>query len=184
MTRPRLLMVFLALVAATLAAGAGAAAASGSAGSADRCLRGDWRISNAAVNDLLQRIVPVPSMQVSRGVLTASFNAAEARYGSTFFNLTQALGPLSLTATATFLTEARYTTRSGRLVVAGGTSELVISKFTAVKDGRQVTVPGPAPTTRSIPAGSTPYTCTASMLRWRMPIGSPSGTWVTFRRVR
>ena len=69
---------------------------------------------------------------------------------------------------------------SGKLILGRGESELFISKFSATKDGRTFTVPGPGATTRRTPAGETPYTCRGDTLRWKIPLND---TWTLFRRV-
>lgn len=170
-------------VLAVVAVAAAFSAAPGTAGtSADRCLRGDWRMSNAAANRLLQQLIGNPQLRVRRGVLTAAFDAREMRYGSTDFVVVISLADAQLEGVATFINELRYTTRAGRIVIQGGTTELNISKFTGTKNGRTITVPGPPPTSRTVPAGgATPYTCSRSTLRWRIPVNN---TWATFQRVR
>ncbi len=173
-------MLLAVLAALTIAMGT-AAAPSTAETAADRCLRGDWRMSSAAATRMLQQLLGSDLMRVRRGVLTASFNAREMRYGSTDLALTLSAGGLELEGTATFINELRYTTRAGRIVIQGGTTELSISKFTGTKDGRTVSVPGPPPTTRRVPAGgTTPYTCTRSTLRWRIPVNNARAT---FQRV-
>ena len=101
-------------------------------------------------------------------------------YGSTHFVVKVAAGDLQLTGTATFHFEAPWETRNGKLVLGAGRSELVISKFTATKDGQTITVAGPPPTIKRTPAGATPYTCSARVLRWKVPVNN---TWARFSRV-
>jgi hypothetical protein len=155
--------------------------ASGGPAVKDRCVQGEWRMSNAASNRLLQRLIPTGNIRVSEGVLTAAFpRRGRAVYGSTHFVVTVDAGGLSLEGTATFNYEAPWETNAGKLVLGPGRSELVISKFTATKDGRTVTVPGPPPTIRRTAGGATPYTCSARALRWKVPVNN---TWARFSRV-
>jgi hypothetical protein len=102
------------------------------------------------------------------------------RYGSTHFVVKVDGGALVMTGTATFVFEASWSTSRGKLVLGRGTSELFISKFSATKDGRTFTVPGPGATTKRTPAGETPYTCRGDTLRWKIPLND---TWTLFRRV-
>lgn len=177
-------VVSLSLFAALFTpAAALAPAATSGAGATSRCLRGQWRMPNERANAFLQNLIGLPSMRVKSGVLTAAFNATEARYGSTYFVLQLSVGELKLRATATFIFESTYRTANGKLVLGRGTSELVISKFTAIKNGRTVSVPGPAPSIRRIPAGATPYVCTRSTLRWKVPFPGEDGTWAAFDKV-
>jgi hypothetical protein len=164
----------VALVLAGLAAGVvllSAAPASSEPAAQDRCVRGAWKMSNAASNALLQELLRNPSMRVRRGVITAAFpREGTMRYGSTDFVLQLTAGDLVMEGTATFLFEAPWSTSRGNIVLGRGTSELVISKFTAYKDGRVITVPGGEPLIRRTARGSTPYTCNRTTLRWRIPI--------------
>lgn len=176
----------LAMLAASLVA-VGVTAVATAAPTADanaRCLRGQWRTTNVEANAYLQRLMPLPEMKVSRGVLTAGFGGGEMRYGSTSFQVALTTMPLVLRASASFVYEATYTVRGGAIAVGRGTSEVAISKFKATKDGKTVSVPGPAPTTRRIPAGTVPYTCVRNTLRLRPPVGAPDGAFITFQRVR
>lgn len=173
----------LALVSCGVLAGA-ASSAPGAAEARvhDRCVRGEWRMSNAAANALLQRLVPNPAMRVTEGVLTAAFPRGERmKYGSTHFVLTMDTGDLVMIGSATFFFEAGWQTGNGKLILDAGRSELVISKFTAIKNGQRFTVPGGAPLRQRTQGGGTPYTCRGNTLRWKIPINN---SWATFRRVR
>jgi hypothetical protein len=151
----------------------------------DRCLRGQWRMPNERANTFLQNLIGNPAMRVKSGVLTAAFGRTEARYGSTHFVLHLTLGETrTLQASATFIFESRYSTRRGKLLLGRGQTELVISKFKATKGDTTATVPGPEPTTRTTPAGATPYVCTSTTLRWKVPFPGLDGTWAAFDRVR
>jgi hypothetical protein len=147
----------------------------------DRCLRGEWRMSNSASNAFLQSLVSSGNIRVVEGVITAAFpRRGPALYGSTHF-VVQVSGPgLDLKGTATFHFEAPWQTRNRTILLGPGRSELVISKFQATKDGRTITVPGPPPTIRRTPRGGTPYTCNSTTLRWKVPLND---TWTLFRRV-
>jgi hypothetical protein len=138
----------------------------------DRCVVGAWKMSNAASNALLQSLAPNPNMRITQGVITAAFPRNNTmRYGSTHFVIELAAGDMVMEGTATFISEAPWSTRAGKLVLGRGRSELVISKFKATKDGVTHTVPGGPPIIRRTPAGATPYTCNRTTLRWRVPIG-------------
>ena len=69
---PVLPLAALACVAALAVAPAGMAA--------DRCLRGQWRMPNERANTFLQNLIGNPAMRVKSGVLTAAFDATDARY--------------------------------------------------------------------------------------------------------
>jgi hypothetical protein len=147
----------------------------------DRCVRGAWKMSNAASNAVLQSLVQTPNISVEQGVLTAAFpRTGTMRYGSTHFVVKIDGGALVMKGTASFIFEAPWSTAGGRLVLGRGRSELFISKFTAIKDGRTITVDGPGATVTRTPAGRTPYTCRGDTLRWRIPIND---TQTLFRRV-
>jgi hypothetical protein len=162
------------LVLATAAGGASERAA------ADRCLRGDWRTTRAEAQRIL-RILTGGTMTVAEGRLTASFNRNRMTYGSTHFVVRIQRGSFLLEGTANFVYEAPYTTRGENIVVGRGRSELFISKFRGEKDGTSITVPGPAPTTRTLPAGPLPYKCRAASMNLGMP-GHP-GEAMRFLRV-
>ena len=156
----------------------------GSAGSEvtlqDRCVVGAWKMSNAASNALLQSMAPNPNMRVTQGVITAAFPRNDTmRYGSTYFVLELNAGDLVMEGTATFISEAPWSTNAGKIVLGRGRSELVISKFKATKDGETHTVPGGPPIIKRTPRGAMPYTCNRTTLRWRVPIGD---TQTLFRR--
>lgn len=137
---------------------------------------------NAAANALLQRLIPNPNMRVSEGVLTAAFPRDERmKYGSTHFVLTLTGGELTMIGSATFFFEAGWQTGNRKLILDAGRSELVISKFTAIKDGKRFTVSGGSPLRQRVQGGATPYTCRGNTLRWKIPINN---TWATFQRVR
>jgi hypothetical protein len=174
----------VALALAGLAAGVAllsAAPASSGPAAQDRCLRGAWKMSNAASNALLQDLIRNPNMRVRRGVITAAFpREGTMRYGSTDFVLQLRAGDMIMEGTATFIFEAPWSTSRGNLVLGRGRSELVISKFTATKDGRTITVPGGDPIIQRTARGSTPYTCNRTTLRWRIPINDAQ---TLFRRV-
>jgi hypothetical protein len=172
----------VALALAGLAAGfALAAPASGGPTLRDSCVRGEWRMSNAASNAFLQSLIPTGNIRVGEGVITAAFpRRGPAVYGSTHFVVQISGGDMVLKGTATFHFEAGWETKEGKIVLQPGRSEIVISKFQATKDGRTVTVPGPPPTIRRTPRGAAPYTCNSTTLRWKVPLNN---TWTLFRRV-
>ena len=178
----RLLLSLVSVAAITLGVLAGGAGSSpGEPNVRDRCVRGDWRMSNSASNAVLQSLIRTPNISVAQGVLTASFpREGTMRYGSTHFVVKVDGGALVMTGTASFVFEANWSTSRGKLVLGRGASELFISKFTATKNGQTYTVPGPGATTRRTPAGETPYTCRGDTLRWKIPLND---TWTLFRRV-
>lgn len=181
----RLLLSTTTLVLATAVAvgvlAGGATSSPGDLSARDRCVRGDWKMSNAASNAVLQSLINTPTIRVARGVITASFaRDGEMRYGSTDFVVRVDGGDLVMTGTGTFVFEANWSTRGDRLIVSAGRSEVFISKFTATKDGRTYTVPGPGATVKRTPGGPTPYTCRGDTLRWKIPLND---TWTLFRRV-
>jgi hypothetical protein len=181
----RAVIVLVSLAALVAGAFASSGSSSPSAPDArvqDRCVRGEWRMSNAAANALLQRLIPNPAMRVTEGVVTAAFARGERmRYGSTHFVVTYDTGDLTMIGSATFFFEAGWQTGHRKLILDAGRSELVISKFTAIKDGKTYTVPGGPPLRQRTQGGGTPYTCSGNTLRWRVPINN---SWATFRRVR
>lgn len=176
---------FVTVVTAVVLCGALAGAALSSPSPArvrDRCVRGEWRMSNATSNALLQSLIPSGNITVTEGVITAAFPADDRmNYGSTHFVVKLAAGPLELKGFADFFFDAPWATKNGKLLLSAGRSELMISKFTAIKDGRTVTVPGPAPIRRRTSPGAAPYTCNGNTLRWKIPLND---TWTLFRRVR
>ena len=147
----------------------------------DPCLTGSWRMGAAESTALLQQLVGLPSFTVTEGTITMAFGRGRMTYGSTVFVLRGDLGGQQFTAEASFLTEAPYRTRAGKIVNGRGTSEISYGEMTATKDGQTYSVPGPAGRTESVAAGSTPYTCTRSTLRWAVPTSGGS-TMATFRR--
>lgn len=175
----------LAFAALAVAVGMAGAASAGETTTANaRCLVGQWRTTNVEANRVLQRLAPNPNMKVSRGVLTAGFGSGELRYGSSFFSLALQAPPVTLRATATFVFEATYRVRGNMILLGPGSSEVTISKFKAVRDGKTVTVAGPEPQTTSTPAGAVPFTCSGNTLRIRPPVGATPASRVTFQRVR
>ncbi len=178
----RLLVSVFSVAAITVGVLAGGAGSSpGEPSVRDRCVRGDWKMSNSASNAVLQSLIRTPNISVERGVLTASFpRAGTMRYGTTDMVVKADGGALVMRGTATFIFEASWSTSRGKLILGRGESELFISKFSATKDGRTFTVPGPGATTRRTPAGETPYTCRGDTLRWKIPLND---TWTLFRRV-
>lgn len=178
--------ILLAAAAVTFGVLAGAGASSPSATDTrvqqDRCVRGEWRMSTSASNALLQSLIPLANIRVTQGVMTAAFpRNGRMLYGSTHFVVKLTAGPLTMTGTADFSFEASWQTGNGKLILDAGRSYLYISKFSATKDGKTVTVAGPPPTVRRVSGDATPYTCRGDRLRWKIPLND---TWVTFRRAR
>ncbi len=179
-----LALALAALVACTALATGSVAATGVSEATGPRCLRGAWRTTNVEANELLQRLVPLPQMKVSRGVLTTAFGGGEMRYGSTSFQVSYSLADFVVRASASFVYEAPYTATRSRIALGRGSSEVAVTKFKGTKAGKTVTVPGVEPTMRAIPAGSVAYTCRGNTLRLRPPVGAVRGAYVTFSRVR
>lgn len=167
MKRSMVLLLCAAVASTGLVLARGASGGTESA-SADRCLRGDWRTTRAEAQRIL-RILTGGTMTVAEGRLTASFNRNRMTYGSTHFVVRIQQGGFLLEGTANFVYEASYTTRGENIVVGRGRSELYISKFRGEKNGTSVTVPGPAPTTRTLPAGPVPYKCRGGSMNLGMP---------------
>jgi hypothetical protein len=175
--RRTLAVLTLAGVAACLAL---ASPATGGPEAKDSCVQGSWRMSTAESNAFLRRLIPTGNISVVSGVLTASFpRSGNATYGSNRFVVQVAAGDLVLKGTASFRYTAPWETRGGKLLVGAGRSELRISQFTATRNGQTITVPGQAPTIKRTPRGATPYTCTSTTLRWKVPLNN---TWARFRR--
>ena len=147
----------------------------------DRCVRGEWRMSNAASNTMLRSLIQVPTISIESGVLTAAFpRDGRMVYGTTHMVVKVDGGALVMKGSATFHFEAGWQTANGKLILDAGRSELYIAKLTAIKDGQTFAVNGPPPTRRRTDPGATPYTCSANTLRWKIPLNN---TWATFRRV-
>lgn len=179
MTRVVLTVLGVAVAVGALAGGAASSPTELSA--RDRCVRGDWKMSNSASNAVLQSLIRTPSIRIARGVITASFaRDGEMRYGSTDFVVRADAGSLVMTGTGTFIFEANWSTASGRLIVSPGRSEVFYSKFTATKDGKTFTAAGPGAIVKRTPRSPAPYTCRGDTLRWKIPLND---TWTLFRRV-
>jgi hypothetical protein len=167
MKRSIVLLLCAAVVSSGLAITGGAVAGTENA-AANRCLRGDWRTTQAEARRILG-ILTGGNMTVAEGRLTASFSRTRMTYGSTHFVVRLQQGGFLLEGTANFVYGAPYTTRGENIVVGRGRSELFISKFRGENNGTSVTVPGPAPTTRILPAGPIPYKCRGDSMNLGMP---------------
>ena len=181
----RLLLGTITLVLATAVAfgvlAGGATSSPGALDARNRCVRGDWKMSNAASNAVLQSLINTPTIRIARGVITASFaRNGVMRYGSTDFVVRVDGGSFVMTGTGTFIFEANWSTSGDRLIVSAGRSEVFISKLTATKDGQTITIDGPGATVKRTPRAPTPYTCRGDTLRWKIPLNN---TWTLFRRV-
>jgi hypothetical protein len=173
----------LAAVLASAAIAAISIASAAAAPSADRCLRGAWKMTPAESTALLQRI-GIPNMTVTRGIVTAAFDARNGQYGSDGYELKADFGGLVMKGTSSFLNVFSYTTRAGKIVLGGGTYRSEQGELTAIKDGQAVTMPGFGGTsTRRIPAGgSVSYRCSSNTMRMQIP--ASGGVWANFRRSR
>ncbi len=82
----------------------------------DPCLRGQWQMPAAESTRLLSQIAGLPGWAVTRGTITMSFNRGIQRYGSTLFIIEGDLGAQSFTMEASWINEAPYRTRAGKIV--------------------------------------------------------------------
>jgi hypothetical protein len=175
-------LISMALLGFGVLVGSGSSASSAvQARVKDRCVRGEWRMSNAASNAMLQSLIHTPNITIASGVLSAAFpRDGRMVYGTTHMVVKVEAGGLVMKGSATFNFEAGWQTANGKLILDAGRSELYIAKLSATKDGRTYTVDGPPPTRRRTDGGATPYTCSANTLRWKIPLND---TLATFRRV-
>lgn len=176
----RLIVVLATVaVAASLVGGASAASTPAGFGSA-ACLRGNWVANRAETNRVVHALVPVSALQVT-GRLYMIFRGGNFQYGSTGLVIGMDLGDADLTASGRFFSLSPYTARTGRLTLGAGESTVEFDDFKATKNGRTYTMPGPAPTTRSIPGGATAFQCRAGTLKVRLPRFA-SLNWITLQR--
>lgn len=179
MPRPALAAVLVSMIVLTAVSTASAAPAP----SSDRCLRGAWKMTPAESTALLQRI-GIPNMTVTRGLVTAVFDARNMQYGSEDYELKADFGGLVMKGTSSFLNVFSYTTRAGKIVLGAGTYHQEQGELTAIADGRTVTMPGLGGTsTKRVPAGgSVSYRCSGNTMRLQIP--ASGGVWASFRRSR
>jgi hypothetical protein len=171
----------LACVATSLVAVAAAGATTPAGYGSASCLRGEWRAGQAETARVVRALAPVPGMQV-RSSLYMIFRDNAFQYGTTSIILTMSLGDATLTAKARFFTLAPYgVPRPGVLRLSRGSSTIEYGEFSGTKDGRTYTVPGPAPRTRRVPAGTVPFQCRRGTLRVKLP-SFAALDWITLRR--
>jgi hypothetical protein len=176
-SRFALLTVFASALLALVVVSALPAASNPAPGAS--CLRGRWVASQAEANRVLQALAPGPFR--IRGQLNASFLRGLFVYGSSAMVLETTTPGLDLKAHGSFLYQAAYTVRNGNIVTQQGTSALSFDEFTATKNGRTASVPGPPDSSRTIPGGPTPFQCTRTRLKIKLPSFASSG-WVVYQR--
>ena len=148
----------------------------------DPCLTGRWVMDAATSTRLLNQLVPIPGAAVTEGVISMTFRRGVQTYGSTLFVITGTVGDTTFVSESSWINEASYRTRNGRIITGPGTSELSFGDQTASTPSGTVTVPGPPGSTTAIPGGSTPYRCSRTMLTWPVPLGPTGSTRVRFSR--
>lgn len=178
--RPFAVVALVVAVAALV--GLGPADAARSESSTASCLRGRWFASTAESHRVLQALAPGPYRV--QGQLFVTFDGRLMLYGTTQMRLSFDLGSSLLYADARFESQARYRVRRpGTVTLAVGSSVVTYEGFTAVKNGRRVTVPGPPDRSTSTPAGPWPYRCSAGRLTLKLPAFA-SMDWISFQRRR
>ena len=148
----------------------------------DRCLTGRWVMDSATSTRLLNTLVPIPGFAVTEGVISMTFRRGIQTYGSTLFVITGTTGDTTFVSESSWINEAPYRTRNGRIITGAGTGELAFGDQTASGPSGTFTVPGPPGRTTAVPGGSTPYRCTRSTLTWPVPLGAGGSTTVRFTR--
>jgi hypothetical protein len=148
----------------------------------DPCLTGRWVMDPATSTRLLAQLVPIPGFLVTDGVITMTFRRGVQTYGSTLFVITGTIGDQTFVSESSWINEAPYRTRNGRIITGPGTSELSYGDQTGSGPDGTVTVAGPPGRTTSVPGGSTPYRCTRSTLTWPIPLGPGDVTRARFTR--
>jgi hypothetical protein len=171
----------LAAVASLVAVAVPASTAAVSPGSGSAaCLRGNWVAGLPETRRVMRALVPVGGYEVT-GKLYMVFRDGAFQYGSTGLVIKNTIGDAQLKAIGRFFTLAPYSARTGLLTLRGGEATTEWSKFTATKDGKTFSVPGPAPSTRRVPGGDVPFRCSRASLQVRLPAFA-SLDWITLRR--
>ena len=148
----------------------------------DSCLTGRWVMDAETSTALLRRLAQIPGSTVTEGVISMTFRRGVQTYGSTLFVLTGSTGDGTFTSEASWINEAPYRTRNGRIITGPGTSELSFGEQTLSGPSGTFTVAGPPAKTTPIPGGATPYRCTRTTLTWPIPLGADGSTQARFRR--
>ena len=175
----RPLAVLVMLVTAFAVSGTATAASSPGSGSPS-CLRGNWVATQGETRRVMRALVP-GGLFTSYGRLYMTFRGGAFQYGSTGLVLESSIGDATLTARARFFTLAPYTARTGLLTFRAGESTIEYGQMSGTKDGSTYTVPGPPTRTTATPGGSTPFQCSGSTLRVRLPRAAAL-SWITLRR--
>jgi hypothetical protein len=172
--------VALVGVTGALTAGAAPAPAPGAGFGSPSCLRGDWVANRAETRRVTRALVPVEGYEVN-GKLYMQFHDGIYQYGTTGLVIHNTIGDARLTATGRFFSLHRYTATRGLLQLANGERTTTWSRFTATKDGKTFSVPGPAPKTQRAAGGRLPFQCRGNTLKVRLP-SFASLDWITLRR--
>jgi hypothetical protein len=180
----RVMMVVIGLAAVLAATSVGAAAAPspspGGGFGSPACLRGDWVAGRAETSRVTRALVPVDGFDI-KGKLYMQFRDGRYQYGTTGLVINNTIGDVRLTATGRFFSLHRYAATPGVLQLANGERTTTWGRFTAIKDGKTFSVPGPAPKTQRAAGGLVPFQCRGGTLRVRLPQFA-SLNWITLRR--
>ena len=179
--RPGLAALFVALVASSIAVSASATPVVGVACN----LRGSWVASTAEANRYLRAANPTASsVTVTSGALSATFSRGLLTFGSLGLKLKVVTPGARLKQELTIESIAPYTASSRRLSFGRGTYKLrYISAVVTTSSG--ITVPLRLPgASANVPASSTAYTCTPSVLHLRVPLAGGRGVTPALRRDR
>lgn len=168
-----------AVVLAATAIAAPTPSPGGGFGSA-ACLRGHWAANRVETNRVTHALVPAGGFEV-KGKLYMQFQDGTYQYGTTRLVIENTIGEARLIAVGRFFSLHRYTARPGALTLTAGQRHLEWGNFTAIKNGRSYSVPGPAPSTASVPGGTVPFQCRGNTLRVRLPRFA-SLDWITLQR--
>lgn len=174
--------VAAALLTCAVAALAGSASATPARASACN-LRGSWVAGTAEANAFFRAINPTASdIKVVSGALSTTFTRRTMGYGGLGITLELKLGQSQLKEVVDIESVSPYTVRGNTLVLGKGSYKLTVhSAKLKTRSGAVVNVPVPNQAIET-PGTSVAYSCTPSMLRWRVPLPRPPGTTLTFHR--
>ena len=173
-------MVSLAAVAVTATALSAPSPAPGGGFGSPACLRGHWVANRAETSRVTHALVPVEGYEV-KGKLYMQFRDGMYQYGTTGIVIANTIGDMRLVATGRFFSLHRYSATPGVLQLSNGQRTTEWGKFTATKEGKTYTVPGPPTKTQRAAGGLVPFQCRGSTLRVRLPHFATLD-WVTLRR--